>query len=157
MGINTTKVKHYKTKACKTCLVLDHCTKSKRNGRVIERSEYTEIIEQNKQRTIENRDVYRRRQAIVEHPYGVIKRQWGFYYIMTKKGINRASADVGLIFTAYNLRRIFNLIDSNVLKEFLKKLALSWLMFKSLFKLIFRPFSYKMELYPFSKNQIRMA
>jgi hypothetical protein len=30
------------------------------------------------------------RQAIVEHPYGVIKRQWDFYYIMTKKTIKRA-------------------------------------------------------------------
>jgi hypothetical protein len=29
--------------------------------------------------------------------YGVIKRQWGFYYIMTKKTIKHASADVGLI------------------------------------------------------------
>jgi hypothetical protein len=24
-------------------------------------------------------------QAIVEHPYGIIKRQWGFYYIAKKK------------------------------------------------------------------------
>jgi hypothetical protein len=47
-----------------------------------------------------NYEIYRRRQAIVEHPYGVIKRQWGFYYNMTKKTIKHASADVGLIFTA---------------------------------------------------------
>ncbi|SFF37410.1 hypothetical protein SAMN04488131_1181, partial [Flavobacterium xueshanense] len=57
-------------------------------------------------------------------PYGVIKRQWDFYYIMTKKTIKHASADVGLIFTAYNLRRIFNLIDQNLLKQYLKVLAL---------------------------------
>lgn len=122
-GASIQKVRHYKTKACKTCPVYDKCTKSKNNGRVIERSEYTEIIEQNKIRVEANRDVYRKRQAIVEHPYGVIKRQWGFYYIMTKKGMNRASADVGLIFTAYNLRRIFNLIDKNALKEILKELG----------------------------------
>ena len=71
-----------------------------------------------------NKQRYRKRQAIVEHPYGVIKRQWGFYFISTKKGIKRASADVGLIFVAYNLRRIFNLIDINVLKKFLKELVL---------------------------------
>jgi hypothetical protein len=64
--------------------------------------------------------MYRRRQSIVEHPYGVIKRQWNFYYIMTKKTIKHASADVGLIFTAYNLRRIFNLVDQNLLKQYLK-------------------------------------
>ena len=44
-GASIQKVRHYKTKACKTCPVYDKCTKSKNNGRVIERSEYTEIIE----------------------------------------------------------------------------------------------------------------
>ena len=43
-----------------------------------------------------NKELYRKRQAIVEHPYGIIKRQWGFYYVSTKKGINRAAADVDL-------------------------------------------------------------
>jgi hypothetical protein len=78
--------------------------------------------------------VYRRRQAIVEHPYGVIKRQWDFYYIMTKKTIKHASADVGLIFTAYNLRRIFNLIDQNLLKQYLKLLALLFYVLSDYFK-----------------------
>jgi len=42
---------------------------------------------------------------------------------MTKRSIKRASADVGMMFTCFNLRRLFNLIDKNVLKEFLGKLA----------------------------------
>jgi hypothetical protein len=42
---------------------------------------------------------------------------------MTKKTIKHASADVGLIFTAYNLRRIFNLIDPNLLKQYQKHCA----------------------------------
>jgi hypothetical protein len=70
----------------------------------------------------------------VEHPYGMIKRQWDFYYIMTKKTIKHASADVGLIFTAYNLRRIFNLIDHNLLKQYLRILALLFWTIKVLFK-----------------------
>jgi hypothetical protein len=54
------------------------------------------LIYQNKERIQNNYEIYRRRQAIVEHPYGVIKRQWDFI-IMTKKTIKRAAADVGLI------------------------------------------------------------
>ena len=71
-----------------------------------------------------NYEIYRRRQAIVEHLCGVVKRQWDFYYIMTKKTIKHASADVGLIFSAYNLRRIFNIIDHNLLKKYL--IILAW-------------------------------
>lgn len=72
---------------------------------------YTKMIEQNKQRIGEVPELCRKRQAIVEHSYGIIKRQWGFFYIITKEGVNRAAADVGLIFSAYNLQRIFNLIE----------------------------------------------
>jgi hypothetical protein len=55
----------------------------------------------------------------VEHPYGTIKRQWGFNYVMTKKTIQRASADVGLVFTAYNLRRILNIIGKEGIRRFI--------------------------------------
>jgi Transposase DDE domain len=70
-----------------------------------------------------NAAVYRNRQSIVEHPYGTIKRQWGFDHIITKKGMKRASADVGLMFIAYNLRRLLNIINKNVFTEFLQELV----------------------------------
>ncbi len=43
-------------------------------------------------------------------------------YISTKKGIKRASADVGLMFIAYNLRRIINIIGMKQLQSYLKAL-----------------------------------
>ena len=103
------RVKHYKTKACLSCPLFSRCTTNKK-GRLIERSEHMDLIDANKIRLQENPGLYRRRQAIVEHPFGVIKRQWDFYYIMTKRSIHHASADVGMIFTAYNLRRTFNIL-----------------------------------------------
>lgn len=115
----THNFKRYATKACKTCQVKAECSKAG-YGRIVQRSEYKGLIESNKKRTEKNKDYYRRRQAIVEHPYGTIKRQWGFSYIMTKKYIKRAEADIGLIFTAYNLRRIINIIGTDVLKKYLR-------------------------------------
>ena len=46
------------------------------------------------------------------------------YCIITKKGKERASADVGLMFIAYNLRRIINILDTDVLKKFFQELAI---------------------------------
>jgi transposase len=132
-GKSITKMKHYKTNACLSCILFNKCTKNKK-GRLIERSQYADLIYENKVRIENNYEIYRRRQAIVEHPYGVIKRQWDFYYIMTKKTIKHASADVGLIFTAYNLKRIFNLIDLNELKQYLKSMALFFEAKTTLFK-----------------------
>jgi len=132
---NTYLVKHYKTNACASCPAQALCTKTKR-GRSIERSEFTPYIEINRQNIEANPDLYKRRQAIVEHPYGTIKRQWGFYYIITKKGIKRAAADVGFMFTAYNLRRLINIIDRNTLIKFLKELGLSCFLPKGIVKRI---------------------
>jgi transposase len=116
---DTIQVKQYKTKACKSCPVLNKCTKSVKNGRIIERSEYAENIERNRENVENNQHLYRRRQSIVEHPFGTIKRQWGFSYILTKKGIDRASADVGFMFIAYNLRRLINIKGFKQIMEYL--------------------------------------
>ena len=100
------------------CPVKALCTKNPK-GRLIERTEYTPYIEQNRRNIENNKDLYRRRQAIVEHPFGVMKRQWGFYYILSKKGMARASADVGLMFTAYNLRRLINILGKDTFGKYL--------------------------------------
>jgi ABC-type arginine transport system ATPase subunit len=56
---------------------------------------------------------------------------------MTKKSIKHASSDVGMIFTAYNLRRTFNILDKNQLKAYLKGLGLYFWPFQRPFKVIF--------------------
>tara|TARA_R110002012_G_C11618898_1_gene608773 strand:- start:125 stop:1639 length:1515 start_codon:yes stop_codon:yes gene_type:complete len=104
------RFKQYKTNKCKTCPVRILCTTSKVNGKVVQRSEFHQYIEANAQRVFRNPDAYKKRQAIVEHPYGTIKRQWSFDHIITKKTMQRASADVGFMFIAYNLTRIWNII-----------------------------------------------
>ena len=119
------RVQHYKTPACKSCSKLNLCTNNTRGrGRVIERSEYAKYLEKNKTNIENNKELYKKRQSIVEHPYGTIKRQWGFSYILTKKGMERASSDVGFMFIAYNLRRLINIIDAELLKKYLRMLVL---------------------------------
>ena len=50
------------------------------------------------------------------------------------KTIKHASADAGLIFSAYNLRRILNIIDHNLLKQYLIGLAWFYLAIRDYFK-----------------------
>lgn len=134
------RFKQYKTKACKTCPLRAQCTTAKANGKIIQRSEFTEHIENNAKRIKASGELYKQRQAIVEHPFGTIKRQWGFDRIMTKKGIKRASADFGLIALAYNLKRIINIMGIKELTELLKKVGLS--LYKGIFALIMACYGY---------------
>jgi hypothetical protein len=94
---------------------------------LIQRSEYADYYERNRINIVEKEHLYRRRQAIVEHPFGTIKRQWGFNYVLTKKGMARAGSDVGFMLNAYNLRRIGNILTPGVLKEYLRMLVLLFL------------------------------
>ncbi len=116
----TYNFKRYTTKVCMECPVKEECSKAK-YGKGIQRSEYQEYINHNKERIENNRNYYKKRQAIVEHPYGTIKRQWGFNYIITKKTMARASSDIGLMLIAYNLRRLMNILGQKELKKYFEQ------------------------------------
>lgn len=114
-GKTKVQVKHYKTKSCATCVLASACTRNPK-GRLIERSEHTTLISENAARIAANPALYKKRQSIVEHPFGTMKRQWGFDHIMTKKRKHHAAADVGLMFVAYNLKRLMSLVSPQELK-----------------------------------------
>jgi transposase len=109
------KVRQYKTKACKKCPSRDLCTKAS-NGRVIERSEFAQAVKRNKDAIAGNRELYKRRQEIVEHPFGTIKRQWGFDYTLMKSK-QKVDGEVGLIFISYLFRRLITILGINGLME----------------------------------------
>jgi transposase len=107
---NTTnyRLKQYKTTACKSCHLKEQCTKIK-TGRMIERSEHQDVVDRNNQRLHVQKELYRRRQAIVEHPFGTIKRAWGFSFTLLK-GLRKVNGEMGLIFIAYNFIRVKNIL-----------------------------------------------
>ena len=63
-----------------------------------------------------NQQHLRKRNTVVEHPYGTVKRWHGVGYLLTK-GKQKAAAEMGLSFLAYNFRRVVNLLGVNGLME----------------------------------------
>lgn len=108
---------------CAACPFADRCLTASshetKNGRSIERSIYEEAVVNNRLRVINNRDKYKRRQAIVEHPFGTIKRSWGYYYTLLK-GKEKVEAEYTLVFLTYNLRRAVNILGVKDLIERIK-------------------------------------
>jgi hypothetical protein len=116
---STVMIKRYRTKACRGCPVRHLCTTAPLDrGRWIERSQYHEAVQENDLRVQTEKEKYRRRQAIVEHPFGVLKRQWGYDHFLVK-GLSKVETELGLMFTAYNLRRLITILGA---KELIKKL-----------------------------------
>ena len=66
-----------------------------------------------------NQQHLRKRNTIVEHPYGTVKRWHGASYLLTK-GTVKAAAETGLSFLAYNFRRVINLLGTDGLMEIIR-------------------------------------
>jgi len=136
------QIKVYKAsyKTCAECPFVGQCLTASahetRHGRSIERSVFEEAVVNNRLRVINNRDKYKRRQAIVEHPFGTIKRSWGYYYTLLK-GKEKVEAEYSLVFLTYNLRRAINILGVKDLLERIKVCSLFkttvYLPFRTLF------------------------
>jgi len=94
----------YTTKECKGCQQRSKCTNGEKNGRIIDRSEFADYVEENSQRVNENPDYYKLRQQITEHIFGTLKRQRGFTHTWVK-GKENVMGEVALMFIGYNLGR----------------------------------------------------
>ena len=114
------KFQRYNTKKCKSCELQVQCTKSKTNGRNIDRSEFAADVEQNNKRVKENPAYYKQRQQLAEHPWGTLKRQRGFDHVLTR-GKKNVLGEVSLVFIGYNLSRFAMITEGIInLKELIK-------------------------------------
>ena len=112
--------KQYKTKACRECPKRCLCTSSPiERGRIIERSQYQDSVDANNMRVRNEKEKYRRRQTMTEHPFGVVKRQWGYDHLMMK-GLQKTDSEISLIFLCYNLKRVMNIMGINGILKAIK-------------------------------------
>ncbi len=146
--------RRYTTGMCKCCTARNKCTSSKQNGRVIDRSEFAESIEQNNQRVITNPGYYRQRQQLVEHPFGTLKRQRGFIFTLLK-GKEKVLGEIGLGFIGYNLTRCVSILGIVKLIKALNKccLLILWFEMRAILSLLC-PFHFEMEICLFNKIKI---
>lgn len=107
------------SRACKQCSLRDKCTQSK-NGRTVSRNLAQSLLEVVDKRTKENNQLYIQRKMIVEHPFGTIKRIWGYGYFLTR-GLVSVNAENKLHLLAYNLKRVINILG---VREIIERLAL---------------------------------
>lgn len=66
-----------------------------------------------------DREKLQKRMCLVEHPFGTVKWYHGAHYLLCR-GKNKAAAEMGLSFLAYNLKRAIALAGSELLLEYLQ-------------------------------------
>jgi len=108
------------SKACKTCDC--RCTKEKgvfRYQFVMKKSDFKKDYNDEglivKQVHIKpQKEIYKQRKLLSEHPFGTIKRSMDGGYCLTK-GIMKTTGEFALLFLAYNLKRVINILGTRKL------------------------------------------
>lgn len=104
------RYRYYRSPAsrCAACPLRNNCLSSgeqkNRKGKTLHRLENAAAVTRNHQRLQSHPEVYQQRQAIVEHPFGTIKRSWGAYYTLLK-GLEKVDGEYNLLACCYNIRR----------------------------------------------------
>lgn len=95
---------------CRSCPHYGVCTNAKR-GRTITRHELEKVAQQISGRFEEPeiRQIYARRKARIEHPFGFIKKILGFgqFHLRGRQG---AAAEASIVATCFNVRRMITLL-----------------------------------------------
>ena len=108
-------------KACKECPNRGKCTKNKQ-GRQIVRNEYETILEEATERYNLNTELYKKRQQLVEHPFGTIKRSLGYTYFLLRR-LEKVKIENFLHVITYNLKRVLNIFSVPDLVDRLRKIT----------------------------------
>jgi transposase len=115
------KEKDYKRyqnfEACSNCPVKEKCSDNKK-GRTIHDRPFQRVADAVDRRTKEFSNMYKIRKQTVEHPFGTIKRTFGFSYFLTRRTENVRTESL-LHFLVYNMKRAINIIGT---KELIEKL-----------------------------------
>lgn len=102
----------YKTKDCSSCpFFMTKCTRNKL-GRLIERWEHEELIEEMREKL--HPEKMDERKKLVEHPFGTMKRAFNQGYLLMK-GLRKVTGEVGFTMLAYNMRRTINIMGPEAL------------------------------------------
>jgi hypothetical protein len=124
-----TKEKSYSNfEACSNCEHKNKCTTAK-NGKVLRRNKLSDVADIIINRLENNKELFKQRQNIVEHPFGTLKRTMNFSYLLLRN-FQKVRGEISLAFFAYNLKRVINIIGAKELLIHLLTTIISSLFFE---------------------------
>ena len=103
------ELKYYRASGCNRCALKSRCTRNKAN-RTITREENEHLMEAMARRMRAQPGKFKLRKTLAEHPFGTIKRWFGYTYFLLK-GLAKVRCEWSLTTLAYNLKRVLNLVN----------------------------------------------
>jgi transposase len=103
------QLRYYRARDCKRCALKKQCTRN-RGNRTITREQDEAVMEAMAARVAAAPTKMKLRKALCEHPFGTIKRWFGYSYFLVK-GLAKVRCEWSLMTLVYNLKRVLNLVS----------------------------------------------
>jgi transposase len=109
----------YKSKAttCSQCPLREQCLGEKATIKQIHRWEHEAVVERHKQRMEQKPGIMKKRGALVEHPFGVLKHRAGMNHFLMR-GLEKCRGEFSLMVLGYNLARVLNILGVDALRDY---------------------------------------
>jgi transposase len=103
------RLRYYRTPHCGSCTLKTQCTRNLGNRRIT-REEDEAVMEAMAARMKAQPQKYELRKGLCEHPFGTLKRWFGYSYFLMK-GLEKVRCEWSLMTLAYNLKRVLHLVS----------------------------------------------
>ena len=113
---------YFNKTACANCPHRGVCAKGKQPYRTVTRSQYSEIYAEADRLFAENLGIYKRRQQMVEHPFGTVKHAMGGGYSLLRTR-RKVRSEIALLFLGYNLKRAVKVLGFQEIMDRLEAVA----------------------------------
>jgi transposase len=114
-------LRYYRASDCAKCPLKSQCTRNQRN-RTITRAEDEGLMEAMAARVKAHPEKMALRKALVEHPFGTIKRWFGYTHFLVK-GLEKVRGEWTLITLCYNWKRVLNIVSLEQLMKAVRESA----------------------------------
>ena len=105
------------TATCSRCELSAKCLPKSRGYRRILRWEHEDVVDRLRQRMAKNPGLMRVRGALVEHPFGTLKRGAGMDHFLMR-GLHKCRGEFSLMCLGYNFRRVLNIVGIEALMSY---------------------------------------
>ena len=104
-------LRYYWTDHCRNCSLVNRCTTNKQKHRRMTRWEHEDFLDEIEKTVRLNRDKYHKRQEIIEHVFGTLKRAMNHGYFLLK-GRTKVTTEAALSFLAYDFKRVISILGT---------------------------------------------
>lgn len=102
--------------ACLNCALHRACLPEKSRCREVWRHEHEAVMAAHQQRMQTHGAIMRERAALVEHPFGTLKRRAGWDHFLVR-GLDKVRGEWSLMAWAYNFTRVLNIVGMDAFKR----------------------------------------